>query len=61
MRVRHPTFLLPVLLSAATLFGLVVALIGDGFAHPVSWASLALPVSAIGWAVATALWRTRDR
>lgn len=38
---------MPLLLSAATVVGLVAALLGDGVWDALSWVGLALPVAAI--------------
>lgn len=43
-------FRAPLLLALASIIGLVAALIGDGVHDVVSWAALAMPVAAIGWA-----------
>ncbi|WP_298090177.1 hypothetical protein [uncultured Sphingomonas sp.] len=45
------TFAAPVLLALASIAGLVVALTGDGVRDVVSWAALALPIVAVGWAM----------
>lgn len=46
------TFALPVLIALATVFGLVVALTGDGMSDTLSWIGLGCPVAAVGWAIA---------
>lgn len=44
-------FAVPLLLALASLVGLVVALTGDGWRDAISWALLAIPVLAVGWAM----------
>ncbi|PZQ22266.1 MAG: hypothetical protein DI569_08800 [Sphingopyxis macrogoltabida] len=44
-------FAVPLLLAAASIVGLVVALTGDGARDAASWALLAIPVIAVGWAM----------
>jgi hypothetical protein len=44
-------FAVPLLLAAASLIGLIVALTGDGWRDAISWALLAIPVLAVGWAM----------
>lgn len=44
------TFALPALIALSTVIGLVVALTGDGWRDWTSWAALAVPLLAIGWA-----------
>ncbi|QCB56506.1 hypothetical protein E5675_20075 [Sphingopyxis sp. PAMC25046] len=44
-------FAVPLLLAIASLIGLVVALTGDGWRDAISWALLAIPVLAVGWAM----------
>lgn len=44
------TFALPTLIAVVTVIGLVVALTGDGWRDATSWAALAVPLFAIGWA-----------
>jgi len=44
-------FAIPLLLALASLAGLVVALTGDGLRDAASWAALAIPVLAVGWAM----------
>lgn len=44
-------FAVPLLLAVASIVGLVVALTGDGWRDAVSWALLAMPVLAVGWAM----------
>lgn len=55
----------PLLLAAASAFGLVSALLGDGVWDVVSWCALAVPVGVIIWYTArplSAIRRTlRDR
>ncbi|WP_010162915.1 MULTISPECIES: hypothetical protein [unclassified Sphingomonas] len=46
------TFALPVLIALATVFGLVVALTGDGMRDALSWIGLGCPIAAVGWAMA---------
>ncbi len=45
------TFAVPVLLALASILGLVIALTGDGARDVLSWAALALPIVAVGWAM----------
>jgi len=44
-------FAVPLLLALVSVAGLVVALTGDGWRDAASWAALAIPVFAIGWAM----------
>lgn len=44
-------FATPLLLAVASIAGLVIALTGDGLRDVASWAALALPVFAVGWAM----------
>ena len=44
-------FALPLLLALVSIVGLVVALTGDGLRDAASWAALAIPVCAVGWAM----------
>ncbi|MBJ7500440.1 MAG: hypothetical protein JHC57_11875 [Sphingopyxis sp.] len=44
-------FAVPLLLALASLVGLVVALTGDGWRDAISWALLAIPILAAGWAM----------
>ena len=44
-------FAVPLLLALVSIVGLVVALTGDGWRDAVSWALLALPILAAGWAM----------
>ena len=44
-------FAVPLLLALVSIAGLVVALTGDGLRDAASWAALALPVLAVGWAM----------
>ncbi|WP_199556294.1 hypothetical protein [Sandaracinobacteroides hominis] len=44
-------FAMPLLIAAASLFGLVAALTGDGLRDVVAWIALAVPVVAVGWAM----------
>jgi len=39
------------MIGAASLFGLVAALTGDGWRDVLSWAGLAIPLAATGWAM----------
>lgn len=45
------TFALPVVIALVSLFGLVGALTGDGVRDALSWAALAMPILAVGWAM----------
>jgi len=44
-------FAAPLLLAAFSVAGLIVALTGDGLRDAASWAALAIPIFAVGWAV----------
>ena len=44
-------FAVPTMLAVASIVGLVVALTGDGWRDAISWALLAIPVFAVGWAM----------
>lgn len=44
-------FLMPALVALVTCVGLVSALTGDGWRDGLSWAALAVPVAAAGWAM----------
>lgn len=44
-------FAIPLLLALVSIVGLVVALTGDGLRDAASWAALAIPVFAVGWAM----------
>ena len=44
-------FAIPLLLALVSVAGLVVALTGDGLRDAASWAALAIPVLAVGWAM----------
>ncbi|HEV7340186.1 MAG TPA: hypothetical protein VGN68_00990 [Sphingopyxis sp.] len=44
-------FAVPLLLALASIAGLVIALTGDGLRDAASWAALAIPVLAVGWAM----------
>ena len=46
-------FAIPLLLAIVSIAGLVVALTGDGWRDAMSWAALAIPVFAVGWAMRT--------
>jgi len=45
------TFAIPAILAAASLFGLVAALNGDGMPDALAWITLATPLAAIAWAM----------
>lgn len=45
------TFGAPIAIAAASLVGLVSALLGDGLRDWISWAGLAVPVVVIVWAL----------
>ena len=45
------TFAIPAILAALSLFGLVVALTGDGAPDALAWIALSLPVVAVAWAI----------
>ena len=45
------TFAMPALVGAASLFGLVAALVGDGWLDALSWLGLGAPVAAVAWAM----------
>jgi uncharacterized membrane protein len=44
-------FAIPLALALVSIVGLVVALTGDGLRDAASWAALAIPVFAVGWAM----------
>ena len=44
-------FAWPLAIAAASIVGLVIALTGDGWRDAASWAALAIPVLAVGWAM----------
>ena len=46
------TFALPALIALVTVFGLIVALTGDGMSDALSWIALASPIAAVVWAMA---------
>ncbi|MET3825883.1 hypothetical protein ABIC16_001576 [Sphingomonas sp. PvP055] len=48
------TFAVPTLIALATVFGLVAALTGEGWRDAAAWIALAIPVAAVGWAMARA-------
>jgi hypothetical protein len=52
-------FAAPLVISVLSLAGLVSALAGDGLADWLSWATLAVPVLAVAWAMRRR--RTRSR
>ena len=43
-------FAVPIVIAAASLFGLVAALTGDGLRDMASWVGLAVPVAVVAWA-----------
>lgn len=45
------TFAIPALLAAASLIGLVSALVGNGPADALSWVTLFIPIAAVAWAM----------
>lgn len=45
------TFAIPAILAVASLFGLVVALTGDGVPDVLACIALFLPVAAVAWAM----------
>ena len=45
------TFAVPLAIMLASLAGLIVALTGEGWRDTASWAALAIPVLAVGWAM----------
>lgn len=48
------TFAVPTLIALATVFGLIAALTGGGWRDAAAWIALAIPVVAVGWAMARA-------
>ncbi|BAK65108.1 hypothetical protein SLG_04330 [Sphingobium sp. SYK-6] len=44
-------FAVPTALAALSLVGLVSALTGDGLRDAISWATLAMPLAAVAWAM----------
>jgi hypothetical protein len=45
-------FAVPTAIFAVSIVGLVAALTGDGWRDALSWLALAVPVAAVGWAMA---------
>jgi len=45
------TFAIPLILAAASIFGLVAALTGDGLRDALAWITLATPLAAVAWAM----------
>lgn len=45
------TFAWPAIIAVLSAIGLVSALVGDGILDAVSWATLAVPAAAFGWAM----------
>lgn len=45
------TFAVPVVIASVSTAGLVATLTGDGVRDALSWAALAVPVAAVGWAM----------
>lgn len=50
--ILRSTFAVPALIGAASLVGLVAALVGDGWMDALSWLGLGAPVAAVAWAMA---------
>lgn len=46
-------FAAPLAIGVLSLVGLVGALTGDGLRDALSWATLGVPVAAVGWAMRT--------
>ena len=44
-------FAVPAVVAALSLFGLIVALIGDGVWDVIGWLTLGLSVAVLGWAL----------
>lgn len=44
-------FAVPLAIAVFSVVGLIAALTGDGWRDGVSWAALAVPVLAVGWAM----------
>jgi hypothetical protein len=42
----------PILLAALTVFGLLAALLGEGWWHALAWLALSIPLVSIAWNVA---------
>lgn len=42
-------FGVPLLLAFATVFGLLAALLGQGFWHLLSWITLSIPIAVVAW------------
>jgi Zn-dependent protease len=42
----------PILLAALTVFGLLAALLGEGWWHALAWLALSIPLVSIAWSVA---------
>lgn len=49
----RPTYAIPAIIAAVSLLGLILALTGDGLRDALSWAALATPIIAVGWAMAS--------
>ncbi|MEM8917796.1 MAG: hypothetical protein AAGE37_02965 [Pseudomonadota bacterium] len=45
--VKQSTFAIPTILAALTLFGLILALIYDGFWHVPAWFAISVPIIVI--------------
>ena len=43
-------FAMPAAIAATSLFGLIIALTGDGLRDLLAWATLAIPIAAFAWA-----------
>lgn len=50
-RSHWEVFAAPLIMGVLSLIGLVSALAGDGPADWLSWATLAVPLMAVGWAM----------
>lgn len=44
-------FAVPLIIALLSIVGLVAALTGDGVRDALSWATLAVPVAAVAWAM----------
>jgi uncharacterized membrane protein len=52
---------IPIMLAILSLFGLISALIGDGFMDFLSWITLGIPLVVVGWFMNRASSESRKR
>jgi uncharacterized membrane protein len=48
---KRAIFAVPAMIAVFSVVGLVSALTGDGWRDAISWAAMAVPVIAVGWAM----------